>query len=397
MSPLESKFTGRPIQIYLDSADFSNLADEKGDRLASARRLDVFARAKEARIVEFRFSGAIVAEAAPLQLEHLKAGTDRIRLVANLCNRLCLRATPDVMRRELLKTSGGTADPIAWSDVGDWVPHVDLSEELVRARSDLEHQISRLPRGFRSRFYDRDSSRLKNLRSLSHGDASSLSALLEKYPVSENVLPILFGFLERRGTAKSVERRFFDGFSDLNRVARLFEANFERATGLMTWVRQGGSQHVARMQNLKISLVQASVDSKSRAQVLSEQVFAQLARYLPGGDGPAQGWLEPEDKYISFESIDDLIRNAPTVCTMIWSIAEMMNRGTADKFAVRPKASDMGDLFHALYIPYVDVFRCDKAMAETFKPAGKVYGTWICDSLECLVTRLESMLSNPAG
>lgn len=91
---------GRPLQVYLDSSDFSNLANPK----TRPQYEDVERRLigwRDAGLIELRFSYLHVIEGSPVRKEDVPLAVLRLQKVADLCGRKCLVSTISIIEREV--------------------------------------------------------------------------------------------------------------------------------------------------------------------------------------------------------------------------------------------------------------------------------------------------------
>jgi hypothetical protein len=72
-----------------------------------------------------------------------------------------------------------------------------------------------------------------------------------------------------------------------------------------------------------------------------------------------------------------------------WAVTGCMPR--------RAKLSDFPDALHAIYAPYVDIFRADSFMAPIIKEYAQKFGTQIVPKLATLIPTIQAALKVPAG
>jgi hypothetical protein len=82
---LRSRLPNLPVQVYLDSADYSRLSDPFGDHREQLRATSILARGVEVGLIELRFSAAIIAEVCPTDPAAMEHGALRLRMVNQLC------------------------------------------------------------------------------------------------------------------------------------------------------------------------------------------------------------------------------------------------------------------------------------------------------------------------
>jgi hypothetical protein len=120
---------GRPLQIYLDSSDYSVLSDAMSSRDHPAK--DIFEKLCQlvgTGLVEIRFSSVHVIEIAHIDSGAREAALRRAKCIAQLCNGKCFRFWLETPIVECLNILAGR--PVyegVTSDIGQW--HPDLSSE----------------------------------------------------------------------------------------------------------------------------------------------------------------------------------------------------------------------------------------------------------------------------
>lgn len=119
-----------PIQVYLDSSDFSNLANPSA-RTEEIVAVETFLVEMQDRgLLELRFSEAHVTEASPVSPSVIPAGLGRLFTIQRLYGLKCLSHPADLMRGEI--DNAHSRDPLLKQrctvrrDDGYWfhsVPH----------------------------------------------------------------------------------------------------------------------------------------------------------------------------------------------------------------------------------------------------------------------------------
>lgn len=204
-------------------------------------------------------------------------------------------------------------------------------------------------------------------------------------------------------TAREAEDAFLNSLRDPTWMIGWFEQHSEELSHVIQWARGPGEamskslMDIAekavqlRELNRKIGLANQSVflgfDLEAKQQ-LRLNVFVNMARRVAEATGVS----------LSNHSLEEtrLSRNAVGLSVCITSAVDsMLNSLSATPR--KPKDSDFVDVMHALYAPYVDVFRADGYMAPIIAKAAQRYGTKVVGKLTDLVDTIERALEDKAA
>ncbi|MEO6023719.1 MAG: hypothetical protein ABIP64_11495 [Burkholderiales bacterium] len=118
-----------------------------------------------------------------------------------------------------------------------------------------------------------------------------------------------------------------------------------------------------------------------------DEMLLRIARRMSGefsNGSSTQLAIEVIDKYCPGLSVG--IR---TLHTAWWT--------TTTRTPRQPKLSDFPDALHAIYAPYVDIFRADSFMAPHIEKHAARYGTTVVAKLLNLPDVIDAALKNPRG
>ena len=113
-----------PLQVYLDSSDYSRLSATRLDATMAATKAQLF-HLRDAGICEYRYSYVHILEMAPVDVAAIAASERRLGLAQELCGMKCLYPTDELLKRELaiaLKPAHGSDKALARSDDAEWLP-----------------------------------------------------------------------------------------------------------------------------------------------------------------------------------------------------------------------------------------------------------------------------------
>jgi len=390
-----------PRLVYLDSSDWSNLAEAAGNKPFAARTrwLDIKRRllaVRDSRRAEFRFSQTIVTEAYPTTASHEASGLRRARAIAELCGPLCLLESNMLAHAEIRRLAAGERPPfdraIALRDDGAWHSDPDelggtfgtglmldartmvrdtlkedypvLGKKRRRAVEDiLVDGKGRLTGPARERFLDPTiSSEVEatfaarmRLPPETPGLAILSRVMSGELPPSDaddwligllRDLPTLFSLAATREQAEQM-------FGRLRVAGRGISGPMgEVARKLQETIEHIGLDAVKKLHAQKPPLDVRAWRGRTRDKVLAALWNEERKRR---GDVPrvrGETWFALVDGS-PFGSI-------PTLDTYLAAGGALMAKSAqVSRYPYKVRASDLGDVLHMSYLPYVDVFRCD--------------------------------------
>lgn len=396
----------RPLLVYLDSSDWSNLAAAVGSEPFAGREkwLDVrrrlLAARSEGRAV-FCFSHAVVVEAYPTSTAHHAQGVARARAIAELCGPLCLLETKTLARAETRKLALGARPPfdraMALRDDGAWYSDPDellsklgsnlLADTRTMVRDLLSKDLPQLGKRKRrvvedmlvdrsGRFVGQARERLLDpavMRDVGAMGAAKLGLpsdtpgvdTLARVMVGElpptaadawatgllRDLPTLFSLVPTREQAEHL-------FGYLRAAGRsIAEPMAEAAGNMERFVSEFGLGAVRRLHTERPLLDTEGWRTRARVKLLSKLWEDERKRRGPGPRMRGEAWFKHVDG-----SVFGFI---PTLDAYLAAGAALMAKAaTVSRQPYRGRESDAGDVLHMSYLPHVDIFRCDGGNAQ---------------------------------
>lgn len=396
----------RPLVVYLDSSDWSNLAAAAGSEPFVDRQkwLDIRRRllaARDAGRAEFRFSQAIVVEAYPTSAAHHADGVARAQTIADLCGPLCLLEANTLTSVEIRKLALGERPPfdraIALRDDGAWYSDPEemsarlglelLLEVRTMVRNLLKEDFSTLGKRERRQAEDMlvdrrgqltgwarerllDPSVIPQVQRMAAArlglpdDAPNLDILArvmagELPPAAADAwvisllcdLPILFSLVPTRERAEQL-------FGYLRVAGRnIAEPIAELAAKMEKFVSEFGLKSARRLYSEHPLLDKERWRAGVRAKLLSRFWEEERKRRGPGPRVRGETWFNRVD--------GSLFGSIPTLDAYLAASAALMAKAaTMSRQPYRGRESDAGDVLHMSYLPYLDVLRCDGGNAQ---------------------------------
>jgi hypothetical protein len=396
----------RPLLVYLDSSDFSRLSNPKRLPAEEELRRKLCAWADDAQVT-FVFSAAHLTEMAPLAPKYTSAATARTETLVRLCKRNALLAFDRVLKAELKALVEDRTGPASMhSTVGEWYPEWGSLMSPVRLVDTLKEELAKIAaetgwnRQMRRTLQGRllGSNRLKaagkNLLGTEPNEAA-MRSLLQHYPMRERDLKVLWRYVVGRATTEEADAAFMESLRDPRFMMQWFAEHYGHLSPLVEWVRKPSenltavfralSEKMKRLREMQAALGMESPRGMSDAQWgrLREDSLCGVVRRMA---------LECGIEGAESVRPADVIQHCPGLSSAVATLMSVMR----DLISPRQReacASDFVDAMHAMYAPYVAVFRADSYMAPHIARANCNSGTTVVAKLGTLVEEVERLLS----
>lgn len=380
------------IVVYLDSADYSNLSNvSAGPRIEEiAKRLISLS---ERAGVTFAYSGTHLSEMAPTVRHATGHAISRTDLLSRLCRRNALISFDRLVHGELecLRTSSRDRFDVLSRD-GTWFPSVDGFMESLKASREnlsdkLKKEISSLPLNRKQRRAAKGQLS-KFARTADPGIATSIA---EQYPMRPQDAQTLNRYMHGQASLSDAEAAFLESFRDPKWLMRWTSNNYESMQKFSAW-------HRAPAQKLMSSLR----ETISSLQSINERSPDEYAKFWKSLDWKAEerraliGFtqkLSLNAPYVG-EDVPAIEHYCPGIATMVRVLFSIVRDSTA---VINPRPlrdSDFLDAVHALYAPYVDVYRTDGYMTPIVASHVGCHGTKVIQKLDGVPDAIELILGN---
>jgi hypothetical protein len=365
------------IQVYLDSSDFSDLSLPRvsKDQALADLRCGLLTLV-EKRIIEVRISLVHLVEIGPLNTASTAHALERAEAISSICSNKALLSLDrlDVLEMAKLLRPFDIRIPkfpkYAFDDTGDWLPDISGSDrQKIIESMFLNIDESEHPRHVR---------RTLRRKIVRNGYLTQLGVdylKREWLSIMDRLTP---GYAKGYPEANFVA--FMQGKLSAEALATAYKSRFMEPHAHVTtepivspWLRNLGEEitqqelaaqrpEAADMADFKRELAR---DVRSRGEYLEglfERQVLQLRQYGIGKSDLRKIKLSPMG---SLPRLDTVVEVAK---------AHTFDLASSTR---KSKRSDTGDVYHAGYIPYVDIFRADAYMAQLLAPFGDKWGTRI--------------------
>lgn len=394
-----------PIQVYLDSSDYSKLSDPSGvsDQLLSIKKR-LLSWSKSGEVI-FRFSAAHIIEMSPIESKAEHAAEARAEFLSELCGRNALISFDELMLAELNRYAVNDLELKidAYSDDGNWFPSTDegIFSVLGEDRLSLSNLMPRLDGLSRDAKRKAERELFKNGRLREDakrrilaeaGDA--IQAILAQFPMRKHDANIFVRYMIGEATKAKADNAFYASLRDPSWMMQWFRNQRDSMMPIIEWLRAPAKklqEAMATASNASQQLrkIYKDSDSNSGPPELSAKARAEMR----------QRWLQ---------SISTSILDAKQIVppqfdlTRLRDVAPGFNTGVSvsndtlwASASERPRESmpsDFVDAVHSMYAPYVHVYRTDAFMAPLVSKYVKSSGTAVVGKLASLTEVIEACL-----
>jgi hypothetical protein len=396
-----------PLRVYLDSSDFSTLSNPRRTPELSLLR-DCLVEFAEAGKVQFLFSAAHLMEMAPLEATYTAAAANRADLLVELCGRNALISIDRLIDAELDKLSCRTSWPVqAISTRGEWYPNwgnlispVQWADAIKEVDyTSRQHGLNRHQRRQLKGKLFKDGKPKTLARRIVSGDETGNvnKELLERYPMRPQDFEVLLRYVGGKATKNEANEAFLESLRDPSWMMRWFSQHHTTLSPFIDWIRDSGrtfldlSENVAKMAESAL-LQSRELNSKFTPDLLTpvgwlkfqeEMLLSVVKRLL----------IKQQAEITTFINAADIDEHCRGISTFIRTMHSTL-RDVISETPRQPKRSDLPDGLHAMYSPYVSIFRTDSYMAGHVRRHAARYGTEVVAKLNQLVPTIESRLQS---
>jgi hypothetical protein len=386
----------RPLQIYLDSSDISCMS-LPGEQTTEQRYVQGYLESQQARgSIQLRFSEAHVIEAAPVTPDAIHLATSRLKTVKKLCGNHTLTHPVDLIEAELAAArSHGNRNPVdVLRDDGFWLPQSFTMSHLLRSPEDvLSAQLS--GREQRRKYIRNGKLTPRGFHEFRNTLAQVGPGLAKNLPIGPAAAQTINQYYMGQIDRESALHILHSSLSDPEIFAGWYSKDWETAASYSAHLRELGkdlkecaAESRRAMEELVESGVTAGLDQKEIEKVVvgtfydvlgkgSRNLVSEIAKDLI--EGPLV--------------IDTPWTSSPGLTTTATLTMHIARRSVAARQPRAAKNSDFGDAYHAIYLPYVDVFRADGFVASAIKESKLPLNTCVVDNFLELPATIDALLA----
>jgi len=404
------------LTIYLDSSDYSTLADPPlVDADKSARVLEALRTYVAKKAIEVRYSVVHLSEMANLAPEHLGSAARRAKVLDDLSNGKCIRFPDSVFTDEIEicrdPRKGPWSKSIAYAEHNQWInsPVSKLTNIRKQLQSDIALELK--ARGYARKF------RSKNIanklgREFARSPEGSRKIdqaardLYAEIPVkhSAELSDVLKRFALGDATDFEVKKIIAKSAMEPADLIEFLAPKLNATSRLSKIVRNVGAdmavtadQQFARVREFA-NLAEAVGRKEEAVQTLrkwisdmkfSFKVKLVRAHAVDVGGDIGRWTARLSDKEISKLTLPSADIAAVVLSRKMWAItANLLAHPSSPGWTPQ----DGVDFMHARFAPYVDIFRCDGGWQGPVAGAAKKFGTQVVGKIWDLCPAIEENL-----
>ena len=389
--------------VYLDSSDISVLSNPKTRTPEIIEIENNLLELQRKQLIEFRFSHIHIIEAAPVSAEAIMYSRQRFAYIDKLCKKKCLVSYIKILENEISKltVTPKTNELTIYNDSSEWFPDIDL-EGLENPNWMLEtvnQAIESLPntkskRKARELYFDKNGIlKIAVLKSLAekHG---VLKEFTDKYPFTKEEAAFYLHALYSGNSNDDLKKVLKNSFGDVLRLSDWYQKQWDRVLPISYYLRDIGTDVKSSIDDIskRVREFNDKIDSINNNQIKQNQklLFDDLLKTIPKGVAEkiaANLNLKINADNISWTTTPGLLTTTTIYCHL--ARKTVFSSGTSRSARV----SDFGDVSHAYYLPYVDIFRADSFIASTISESKLPFKTDVVGNLNQLVDVIQRRIT----
>lgn len=387
----------RPVRVYLDSSDYSaltNPSQQSAKSIEVCEKLRCWAKSGE---VEFVFSGAHLSEMAPLDASYAPAAAARADLLVELCGRKSFISCDRLLAFELMSIHQPLdCKELVLSRNAEWFPEIDGFISSLKVVNQTVNEVGKQQglnrqqrRQLKRTFIKKSSPELTN------NISDSYREILASYPMREQDAKVISQYVLGTATAEQANQAFLESLRDPRWMMCWFATNFEKLTPFSSLVRAPSQTLKTIVQNLATQIVDLRNSEKAPGTnyvsdyiTLSNWKKAQDTLFVNVATRLQPEFLKSDAPEPTVEVLDEKCPGfSAFIRSFFWSV-----RCSVSESPRSPKESDFVDAIHAMYAPYVDVFRADSYMTPHIERVVSRHGTIVVPNINALLSAIELKL-----
>lgn len=392
--------SSRAPVVYLDTQDFSRFGRvlEGKDRSGAKPIFERLLTMAEGGTASFAYSMGTLSELLQYDPDHEQTSLGKARAVELLCRGHAMASVVRLIAYECARFAeihGLLGRVKKWEPLSNddyWFPN--LGNALANFRSMFEssrqsslqkfdHLNRRGRRAAEKAFSDR------SFRNVAENAARSLSP---EYGISGSALSTALGlYVRNKITGDEASRRLFSSMAKPTAFVRWYFQKYEGEKDLPTWLRSTGESIQSAIEAMANEVARFEMEEVVRFHPHALQVWRpKLASTIAGFA------MDDGEEFGLTNDVIHVIQNHPEVHSIpcCGNTVALIGEYVAQCIGLRGTKSSVerslgGDLVHAMYIPYVDVWRGDRRFSKLIEDVNAQGATLIVPKLSDLPAVIE--------
>lgn len=397
------------LTCYLDSQDYSTLTNPRNETAKSRELKSTLIDLARSGEVRFCFSAAAVCEVVAPDPQYADLALRKAELITELCGSNALISFDRLAALEVkaLEKRARFSHKEVFDPKGRWFPRIQ--PKSLSYQSDIaEMALAEIQASGRSREDRRKAERamVKNgrptpllMKQLATQDPSvCISMLMQKYPLQPEDEGFLGRYVRGLATDKEFSEMLERMIADPIRMMQWFEFDYSLASPISEMVRAPGrkvGQLIRSLLSISLEHVEAikRYDPDSDPTGRDGKIRLQWNKMVEGQQvSMARSMAQWCGSNFGKFTADDVSEFCPGISTMVRSLYSSVWSNVGEGKKEEPLDSQPVDSMHALYAPYIDVFRADKFMTPHIQREVDASGTVVVRLLSDLVEVLKRQL-----
>jgi hypothetical protein len=388
----------KPLIIYLDSSDISNFSDpsKRTQELVDVEK-QLLLWLEQGKI-EFRFSHVHVIEAAPTAFQHVALATKRFSYIKQLCGYKCFVSPITILESEIKRLSGIDGDFLVLNDKGEWFPAIDNSDDFFNFEENYKKEIEAFPRKQRRaaerKYFDKNGNlNAKARENIQSSAPEVVKEICIKYPISQTNMDLAYQQFLKTGSMNLFLDEAKKSLADMDCIGEWYQRQWDLIIPNSSYLREIGENLKASFtpvsDNIRNLNEKSNVSGLSHAEInnLTNKSFNELLSTIP--KGIAEKFALNLGVKLTQDVSWKLTPALMTLTTLFVSVARLIAVN-----GQKPRTSDFGDIYHAAFLPYVDVFRADASIASAIQQAKLPFKTLVVPKLVELPAQISQLLKH---
>lgn len=395
------------LTCYLDSQDYSILTDPKKLNSGLEKIRSKLLEFSSSREVKFVFSIASVSEIVATSENATGLALKRAELLSKLCGSNALISIDRLLNLELqnLYKRAGPSEHVI-DPQGNWFPNIseiidensssDIVEEVVNQELNQPGLSRKERRAKEGKLLRNGKPRAKLIKRIDEmRSKATAKALIEQFPMKPEFADVITRYCAGRATEHEFREAFLSTLRDITYMMQWFTTNFALSSPIAEIVRDPGRELgikfrqiiekiICRADELKVNRV--DVNPTGRGGLISDHWSEAIDFHLVSVINLAARENNIQLDNIDVQLIEKYCPGAATYIKALFRSAWANIGGGRNKLF---EDSQPVDTLHAMYAPYVKVFRADRFMSPHIQAQVKHRGIIVVPKLEELVDVLE--------
>jgi hypothetical protein len=386
-----------PLRIYLDSSDFSDISNIHKKPFDYQAVRDYLVDMRDRGLIKICFSDTHVIEAAPTSQKAIPDAMERFRTIKEICGKNCVLHPIDVVSNEIARKNSEANShlDITRSD-GVWMPRLfDISEMLPEVEQFFREDVEKRGRAERRKYLKNGKPTALWYAEMRQANAGAAQVVADQLPLSTAAVRTIQQYYSGSATRADAVKGVHASLTDLEVFGNWYAKDWSSAIGMSDYLREIGANFQNELYDARSrfgSLMQEGAESgvdPKKLLALSSQSFYEVL----GGTASRIGSSMAQKMGALAELSDDPWRATPGLTCSITLAMHVARRSVSSPMPRAPTPSDFPDCYHAVYLPYFDIFRADSFTASVIRECKLPFETKVVEKFLHLPSKIEEMLA----